>query len=171
MKISNKKLMSLILSGALIASPTIAHASTKGTSTNSPYGYYISDNDEKIYFMDGFYTEMVNGEPVYVYLGNGLSNRYLPLYDAIEEAENNYRNTYIYKKKVLNPNYKKGKNEKYITIYAISGKTRVSGGTRIKKEDLNYNDMVATTIELGEFLLKGIDLGRYDYSLHFKKFF
>jgi len=166
MKLSNKQIMSLILSGALITSPTVAHANTK-QSTSNPYTYYVSyeGDDEEIYYLDGIYTDTTNDKPVYVYLGNGLSNKYLTLYDALEEAETNYRNTYIYKKKILNPNYKKGINEKYITMYALSGKTRVSGWTRINEKDLYYEDKVATTIELGEFLLKQINLGKYKYNM------
>lgn len=52
-----------------------------------------------------------------------------------------------------------------ITVYALSGKSSVSGWTRINKSELSYYDKVATSIELGEFLLKDVNLSAYQYNM------
>lgn len=167
MKDLNKKIISFMLASSLTASvaPTIVRANSNEVVL--PPEVY-SEYTTKTYYMNGVYTCFVDGTPVYVYLGNNADNRVLPKYDALYASELVNEKTYVYKKTVDNPNYIKGVSplsEKQITVYAVSGKSSVKGWTKIDKDTLGRNDLVATTIELGEFLLKGEDLSRYYFDL------
>lgn len=172
-KITNKRLMSLILSvpTALSLMPSVHAAQNVSEPTAIiEQANYLSDTTvlEKEYDMNGVYNVMVGMKPVYVYLGNDVQNEYLPKMEALYIGENNYEKSYIYSKTVDNPNYIPGVSsigEKKITIYALSGKTSVSGWTRINRDRLSNGDMIATSIELGEFLLKGFDLSSYRYNM------
>jgi len=164
----NKRLISLMLAGTLTttAAPTVAKAVYDDVLL--PPDAYSQQYATKTYYMNGVYTCFVDGNPVYVYLGNNADNRILPKYDALYASELVNEKTYVFTKTVDNPNYVKGVSplsEKKITVYAISGKSYVSGWTKVDKDTLGYNDMIATTIELGEFLLKGKDLSSYYFDL------
>ena len=119
--------------------------------------------------MTGMYTEMLDKLPVYVYLGNGVDNDYLEKNEALYVAEMNYDNTYIFKKTAVTYYYdsRNRRQEEKVTVYAISDKKTVSnysGWTRVDKSDVRRTELVATSIELGEFLLKDIDLSSYYYN-------
>lgn len=125
------------------------------------------ENTITIYHMNGIYTTMVNGKPMYVYLNNAYRNEYLTKSEAISVGEENYEDLYLFSKTKLNPKYINGvtpNSEKYITIYALSGKEKVNGWNRVNPENISKDEMVATTIDLGEFLLKGVDLSAYQYN-------
>lgn len=172
MKITNKRLMSYILAipTALSMVPSAQAVQTKESTSIMQEANYLNDNYvlEKEYDMNGVYNVMVGNKPVYVYLGNQVQNEYLPKMEALVLGDINYDKTYLYKKTVDNPNYIPGVSsvyEKTITIYALSDKSSVKGWTRISKDSLGTQDMVATSIELGEFLLTGFDLSSYQYNM------
>ena len=171
MNYSNKKIISLLLSGAItlgVAAPTVSAAE------NSRRRYepsYLSDvaYDQNVYSMTGMYTEMLDKLPVYVYLGNNVDNEYLEKNEALYVAEMNYDNTYIFKKTGITYYYdsRNRRQEEKVTVYAISDKKTVSdysGWTRVDKSDVRRTELVATSIELGEFLLKDVDLSSYYYD-------
>ena len=82
MNYSNKKIISLLLSGAItlgVSAPTVSAAENSRRRYNPSY---LSDvaYDQNVYSMTGMYTEMLDKLPVYVYLGNGVDNEYLEKY-------------------------------------------------------------------------------------------
>lgn len=171
MNYSNKKIISLLLSGAItlgVSAPTVSAAENSRRRYNPSY---LSDvaYDQNVYSMTGMYTEMLDKLPVYVYLANGVDNEYLEKYEALYVAEMNYDNTYIFKKTAVTYYYdsRNRRQEEKVTVYAISDKKTVSnysGWTRVDKSDVRRTELVATSIELGEFLLKDIDLSSYYYN-------
>lgn len=174
MKITNKRLMSFILAApaalSMVPSAQAAQTTNNGLTSIVQEANYLNDNYllEKEYDMNGVYNVRVGSRPVYVYLGNDVQNEYLPKMDALILGDLNYDRTYLYSKTVDNPNYIPGVSsiyEKTITIYAISGKSSEKGWTRINKDRLGAQDMVATSIELGEFLLTSFDLSSYQYNM------
>lgn len=165
MKDTNKKIISLLLAGTLTSSVVPAMVSTVSAQDAITYGQSDIVNQNKIYYMNGVYTVMINNRPIYVYLGNEVENAYLLKTDALYKGELNYENVYVFSKTVKNPNYIKGVTPRNITIYALSGKSRVSGWTKINKDNIRYNEKIATSIELGEFLLKDVDLSYYNYNM------
>lgn len=171
MNYSNKKIISLLLSGAItlgVCAPTVSAAENSRRRYNPSY---LSDvaYDQNVYSMTGMYTEMLDKLPVYVYLANGVDNEYLEKNEALYVAEMNYDNTYIFKKTAVTYYYdsRNRRQEEKVTVYAISDKKTVSnysGWTRVDKSDVRRTELVATSIELGEFLLKDIDLSSYYYN-------
>ena len=169
-KYLNKQVVSLLLSGALVSSvaPSVVNATNYEEEAIS-YNYnYDENNESKMHFMNGVFSTVVDGKPVYVYLGNGKINEYLPKYRALDLIEENYDKVYVYSKTVNNPNYIPGVSdysEKKITVYAISEKSYVSGWTRVNLNNIDLDEMIATSIELGDFLLKCVDLSTYKNSM------
>ena len=167
MKDFNKRIMSLLLSGALVSSV----GTMKASAVNNNYlssNTYIEDTLLEENNMNGIYRVMVYGKPVYVYLNNSYQNKYLNKNDALFVGELNYETVYVYEKTIDNPKFINGVSplrEKTITIYALSGERYVSGWNRIEKSDILISEKIATTIELGEFLLKQPDLTSYLYSM------
>ena len=171
MKDLNKKVMSLILSGVLTTSTSATVVNAAGLDELAGLEKTAEDTvkeETNAYSLNGMYTTMVNKKPVYVYLNNDRQNEYLEKNDALYLGELMYDNVYVYSKTVTNPNYIKGfspLSEKDVTVYALSGEYWVSGWTRVDKKSLGNTDKVATTIELGEFLLKGVDLSIYENNM------
>lgn len=171
MKMTNKKLLSSLL--AFVTVFSLGHVKAQAASneviTEAQAENYLNENVlEKEYDMNGLYNVMVGTKPVYVYLGNEVRNEYLPKMEALVLGDLSYDKTYLYSKTVDNPNYIPGVSsfyEKTVTVYALSDKSRVEGWTRINRDMLGANDKVATSIELGEFILTGTDLSSYRYNM------
>lgn len=165
MKYNNKQIMSLILSGALVTSvtATTVNATDKG-NFKERNSQIIELRDS--FNLDGLYTTYIDNKPIYVYLNNNLENKYVEKEEAIRILKKYYNNVYTYSKTVDNPDYIKGVSpltDKKITVYALSNKTSVSGWTRVY--NISNSEKVATSIELGEFLLKKIKLENYKTNM------
>ena len=121
----------------------------------------------EICHMKGIYNVVVNNVPVYVYLNNKVDNEYLLKNDAVELAKKSYNTdkVYFYSKVVQSPNYVEGftpEEERYNFVYALSDKTSVEGWTRVADTNvITSEELVASSIELGEFILKEVDLSRF----------
>ncbi len=164
----NKRLMSLILSAAITTSvaPTVANA--MGNEQAETESTSIEAVDSVVRNMDGLYTSVVDGVPVYAYLGNDKRNEYLLRDEAYNLAGELYGVYYVFAKKVDNPNYVQGvspEDTKTITVFAISTQDNVEGWTRVPRDYVNASQSVATSIELGEFMLKGVDLSSYTTNM------
>lgn len=166
MKITNEKIISLLLAGTLSTGMMPTMINSVNAIDNVTTGITDTLNQSKTYNMNGIYMTIVNNTPVYVYLGNEVENKYLLKEEALFKGEMNYEKVYAYKKTIKNPNYvNNGMSPKNITIYALSGKSNVSGWTKINKSDISSYEKVATSIELGEFLLSNVNLYSYTYNM------
>lgn len=156
MKDLNKSIVSLLLASSLVGSVAPSMASANGVEETEEYSNYYYDREEKtvkVYHMNGIYSTLVNQEPVYVYIGNSLVNEVMPKNDALILMGQTFKDTYLMKKTVNNN-----------TVYAVSDRPDVYGWTNIRKSSVGPETQVATTIELGEFLLRGVDLSDYEYN-------
>lgn len=102
-KMTNKKLVSLLLAGTLSASVAPAMVNSVSAEEAVTQSYLDTLNQTKVYHMDGIYTVMVNNIPMYVYLNNDVENEYLFKEEALFRGEMNYEKVYVYKKTVKNP--------------------------------------------------------------------
>ncbi len=170
----NKRIMSGLLAGALTLG--VAPAISSEAKAKDDDVIVITEADAanmdlvEICHMKGIYNVVANNVPVYVYLNNKVDNEYLLKNDAVELAKKNYNTNkvYFYSKVVESPNYVKGEtpeNERYNFVYAMSDKTSVKGWTRVQDTRvITDGELVASSIELGEFLLKEVDLSRYTWD-------
>lgn len=170
----NKRITSLVLAGALTMG-TGAVLSNEAKAKDDDVIVITEENAAnmdlvEVCHMKGIYNVIVNNVPVYVYLNNKVDNEYLLKNDAVELAKKNYdtNKVYFYSKVVESPNYVKGftpEEERYNFVYALSDKTSVKGWTRVQDTRvITDGELVATSIELGEFLLKEVDLSRYTWD-------
>lgn len=170
----NKKITSLVLAGALTMG-TGAVLSNEAKAKDDDVIVITEQNAAnmdlvEICHMKGIYNVIVDNVPVYVCLNNNVDNEYLLKNDAVELAKKNYNTNkvYFYSKVVESPNYVKGytsEDERYNFVYAISDKTSVKGWTRVRDTRvITDGELVASSIELGEFLLKEVDLSRYTWD-------
>lgn len=170
----NKRIISTLLAGAM----TVGVGAQLQSEARAEDAVVVSQADAEnmdlveVSHMKGIYNVIVNNVPVYVYLGNNVDNEYLLKNDALELAKKNYNTNqvYFYSKVIESPNYVEGvtpEDERYNFVYAISDKQSVEGWTMV--EDTNIiteGELVASTIELGEFLLKEVDLSRYVWDFN-----
>lgn len=168
----NKRIMSTLLAGALtvgVGAPLQNEAKAAETTTITEADAANMDLVE-VCHMKGIYNVIVNNVPVYVYLNNKVDNEYLLKNEAVEIAKKNYNTdkVYFYSKVVESPYYVKGETpeeERYNFVYALSDKTSVKGWTRVKDTKvITDGELVSTTIELGEFILKEVDLTRFTWD-------
>lgn len=164
MKELNKKIVSLSLAAALAGSVLPSMANAQGYDEEAQITNYYANNEEtiKLFRLNGVYTVLNGKEPVYVFLNNDFSNLVLPKNDALIFMAESYKETYLMKKTVKNPYYEVGMSEEYKTVYAVSSTKDVPGWVNVKKSSVSPDVQVATTIELGEFLLKDVDLSAYN---------
>jgi len=166
----NKRIISFSLASALAFSTLpAAEASYTKAGTNATVQSVVDmDGVNGIYRNSGLYGAVVNDRLVYVFLGNDRINKYVTKGQALMIGNNNYRSFSVFRKTVINPRYVPGvtpENEKFISVYALSEKNEVTGWVRVPKESLRSDEYVATSLELGEFLLKNIDLSTYNKSM------
>lgn len=155
-----------MLAGTLSTSMLPAMVNSASAEETATTSYVDTLNQTKLCYMNGVYTTIVNNTPVYVYLGNEVENKFLIKEEALFRVEMNYEKVYVFKKTVKNPNYvNDGETPRNITVYALSGKSSVSGWTRVNKNEVNSYNKIATSIELGEFLLKDVNLYAYNYNM------
>lgn len=167
----NKRIMSGLLAGTLTfgtmpALQSVANAKDDDVIIITEENAANMDLVE-VCHMKGIYNVIVNNVPVYVYLNNKVDNQYLLKNDAVELAKQEYNTNkvYFYSKVVKSPNYVEGfspAEEEFNFVYALSDKSSVKGWTRVQNTSvITDGELVASSIGLGEFLLKEVDLSRF----------
>ena len=121
--------------------------------------------------LKGVYTMLVDNKPLYVYLNNNYKNDFLPKSDALAIARENYNtnNVYFQSKVIQSPYYVEGETpeeERYNSVFAISKEEKVEGWTNVKDANIPADCLVATTLEMGDFMLSEANLTKYKENMN-----
>ncbi len=138
-----KKAAPLALAGMLVFGSNGVEAQAK------------SVDSEKVFEVDGYYTMNPDTNPLYIYLGNVVPNKYLKKNDAISLMSQYYEKLYVHRRIETRAVRINGR-ESYesVDVYAISPNYfEKDWGWSIDTSDIKENTMVATSIELGNILI------------------